>query len=543
MLATMVTLIGSLCVTQPAFDLQSAVAAAVVQTQGDDKGRLVQVPPGVHTLTRTLKIPSNIGLIVDGGTAGGTIISWAGPSDQDMIEMSGCHHCELRNLTLTCVTDCNTMLKITRKADGSERYISTACTIDHVLFGNNQLKCNRCVDIVNPPGLDQNNELHRFTFCEFTGYRLHAWHIYGSQIHNVVFADCGMSGGNNADYGGWAEYGCFFHWIRGSGGYHRKADFRLGLFQIMTNIEGWNSEGSCGFIHSEKADWNPAPIIVSKCRWHGGAGTPGFTISMLHPGPLIVSGNTLVADFSQILIRASGLGGHKSGQIIVSGNAIYTPRAYSTAAPLVQRPVDDFTLTESGNIFSVDGVPSAGDQPVLTNGYPVASDKQAGVITADRQTIAGDKTFASSVNSAAGLTFRSDAPDGRMSLASNAGTGLTFYQNNQMMEFYPPNLDLRLPKNVTIYSGSAFGCTAPAYAGGSTQLKIVANPTWVDLYSMAYAASGYPGIRFSAPQYAWHLSPGNWPAQGGAGPRVMYLDSAGLHVDCPLWVNGQRVGN
>jgi hypothetical protein len=240
-------------------------------------------------------------------------------------------------------------------------------------------------------------------------------------------------------------------------------------------------------------------------------------------------------------------GGTNAGQLTVSRCEIATRGVapYTKDDPFIVASRSVYTVHYQGNLFRdvITGAVSIGDQDDTRDGLNVANRQQAGVVTPVSQTFIGDKTFASSVNSAAGLTFRSDAPDGRMSLASNAGTGLTFYQNNQMMEFYPPNLDLRLPKNVTIYSGSAFGCTAPAYAGGSTQLKIVANPTWVDLYSMAYAASGYPGIRFSAPQYAWHLSPGNWPAQGGAGPRVMYLDSAGLHVDCPLWVNGQRVGN
>lgn len=512
------------------------------------KGGTVVAQRGEFVVTDTIRLKTIDGLRMLGEGKAATVIRWRGPADKPVFLLDDCQHCEFHDFGILFDNPASCAFELVNGVNDpatTQVYIPTQNKFFSIRIGDNSGKVQYCVNAWNRIGQDDNNnDLHEFYRCEFTGYNEAAIRISGGQIHGLYFDHCTLHGRGVAPYGVKCDYGAFFTWRGGTGGHHSEFDFQLSNFLNKVLIEDWNSEGSHGLVEGLSSKWEAPPLVIRNCRFDGHS-TKNYVIAGRNLGNLLVESCTFQPLDGRPRIHYATLGGNTAGQLTVKCNEISTrdQAPYSKADPFVVADRRVYAVHYAGNVFRdlVRGTVTIGDQDESRDGLAVANRQQAGVVTPTAQVFAGDKTFASSMNALASITIRSDHPDGRMSIAGN-GKGLTLYHDNNIAEFYPPNLDLRLPANVTIYSGSAFGCTQPAYAGGSKQLKIVAGTEWVDVYSMSYASANYPGIRYAAPKFAWHLSPGAWPSQGGSGPRAMYLDSAGFHVNVPLFVNGVRVG-
>lgn len=523
--------------------LQLQVNNAIVQDASQIKGTKLTLS-GTYILTDTLKIPSNIGLSIDGGSLGDTTIIWRGPITKNIIELSGCNNVEVKNLTILADNDCENMIYVKREA--TDKYISTGCIFTNLFLGNNILRCKTCINIENRKQ-DANNELHKFYRVKFTGYRTQAWHTWGGQIHGLVFEDCDMFGGAVADYGGVAEFGCYFHWSRGSGGYHVKSDFVLGKFQLVNTIRGWNSESSGALLQSTKNDWNPTPIVVEDCRFDSNSAGVGYAISILHPGPLYVKGNVFTSqNTNKPKILATGISGHKAGQIVAIGNGIYAKGSYSSADPFIVVNVPtDYQVNALGNsFFDFDtGLPSTGDQPILTNGYPVASLTQDGVVTRSNQNLTANKNFVNVYNPLTGLTIDSVHTDGRVRIRPTAETlGLIFWNRNNRISF-DPNVWLELPNRVDLPGTAGIGMK-PGFSsvqGNTNLLKIEAQHgdspgSAINIYTMRYGGTDYPKITTTAPMHEWYVNTGTWPQMAKSGEKKMWLDSEGLHLGAVTFI-------
>ncbi len=529
-------------------DLQNNINNAI---DAGGFGRTVTIPPGDIVLTETLNIPSSMSLPII-GSGGQTRLRWQGPLDKPMVRMSGTHHARIADLTLVADTPCSAMLLLTRTP--GEPFITTACEFANIWFGNNQPRCASAIEIINPQGMDQNNELHRFLGCEFTGYTRSAVRIHGGQIHAIAFQDCGMNGNSLADYGIECEYGAYIHWVRGTGGFHKKWDFYLKNFLINATVENWNSEGSGGYLCNDQADWNPAPVTIRGGRWEGNP--VGNVIATQNVGVLTVEGVELSASVpdTRLTINAATLGGQHAGQVRVIGNTIYSNNDYDAQNRFVKCDRSQFGVEYHSNTFRRydTQTPSVGDQdPLSGSGLPLATPTQDGVWGQAFQTLPADKMLVNNLAKKFGLRITSLSSDGRMRIEDGNGVGLTMYGRWGLFEC-DKNMDLRLPGNVLIPSGAAYGTvwgvgahTSNAkseFTENSDYTGVAPNGS-IDSYTARYAGTHHPGRTWSAPWFEFYIAePSSMTPGSRQGQRVLRMDATGIHIDCPLWVNNQRVG-
>lgn len=187
------------------------------------------------------------------------------------------------------------------------------------------------VDSTALGGLDGNNDHHDFIRCDAKNYSAAAYHIKGSQCHDLLYSRC-----HAADYGGrkpigvHAEDGVFFTWYRGAMN-RNSIDFKLGSAEIQTVIDGHNSENSEQFLAYNRPNGMPN-ISVRDVRWEGNTSAQNPAVEVAASGPIKLD-NVYLSGLQGICPRM--VFGGTMGSVDLSGVTIRQYGGTIPASPII----------------------------------------------------------------------------------------------------------------------------------------------------------------------------------------------------------------
>jgi hypothetical protein len=293
----------------------------------------------------------------------------------------------------------------------------------------------------------------------------------------------------------------------------------------------WNSEGSTMLaIYFTTFQTTTAPLNIIGCRWDGKPSNDGVIIRGFTPGPVNIIGNTFSAIQSNIPARIwwSTFPG-SPGYINVIGNGINRNGKYSKLNnDLFIIAGNDIKVNYQGNTFQdmAEGIANSGDQDVLINGLPIASDIQNGIVTTKAQNLIGSKTFINEYNKTTGLVIQSYHSDGRMTLRnSGAPKGMMFWKGSNVIEF-EKGVNVLSLGTTTLNNDVGYACNngQSYFVSNANHLKITStsgsapNAT-IDIYPVRYAGTDYPNLALTSKSIEFYSHGGNHPS----GPREKFI--------------------
>jgi hypothetical protein len=257
-------------------------------------GGVVQLPAGIVRTSSPLNFFGCVGTVLQ-GHPDGTVIVYAGPPVQAVIDMRGTNRCTLRNLEIQVRTPgCYAAVMVSSLPYTGGMANPSACLFETVVVnnwdgGNTNTQVGFSVGPVKRAEADHNNDWHRFAGCRVIGYDYAAFRVNGGQAHNLEFDSCDAMNYSRTGKYGWAwDYGCFARMHRCGFYGHREADIYLDGNAIGLFVAGHDSEGSAALLHTGSSASSFPVRFADLCRGSF-AGTGKPIVHFRHAGPLSFS--------------------------------------------------------------------------------------------------------------------------------------------------------------------------------------------------------------------------------------------------------------
>ncbi len=224
-------------------------------------------------------------------------VRYDGPPAPAALVVRGSGHCVITDVDVTVRSPgVGAGVLVTNAAQPSPvGRISTANTFHNVrvLSSDTPPKYAFSVDYRPYGGLNSNNEFHQFIECSARAFTEAAYHVYGTQAHQIKFIGCSADGiDNNGKRGIWFEHGVYGD-ILDCNINRVGVCVELGGAQTRIKIDGLNSE-HCERLVLSRSDGNSSVTTITNCRWDGKAGDKPI-VDLWTQGPVDMRNNVFTS--------------------------------------------------------------------------------------------------------------------------------------------------------------------------------------------------------------------------------------------------------
>lgn len=325
-----------------------------------------------------------------------------------------------------------------------------------------------------PNTIDENNEGHKFIYCNFFKFTEAAVYFDGySQAKSIYFFEPNMNAGDSNGkhlIQGSANGSQGWYLVKGGmGGYSTVSDFHLGPTSEKVDIDGFNSENSVRFLTTEfNNQLLPWPVTIRNCRWDSyNVASDGEIIQFGYNGPLIVEDNYItsvnVTTPPHPKIRLQSFGSTSGMASIRHKHNLYSWNRATSGNPAVNMISvlgGNWMIEDAGNLMRYVGTGASGEEVPI----PI---------------------------------------QGRDSVAVRSTSSVTLAMHDEETQIFPQltaNITVTLPS--VAYEGKTFHVVRNAATPGAFTLTIqTATPTTIKVLPSATAAKAT--VRYDGS--AWQL--------------------------------------